>query len=124
MMLVVRDCLKCIWCLVNLCNENRVVIATNGGSEIVVNMLNSSVDGVVRRYLLEILSALSLLRVVWRELISLGGVRFLAEEASCGHGHMLSRERACQAIGLLGVTRRAHRMLVDLGAIDVLMEML
>ncbi|GMI65449.1 hypothetical protein like AT3G20170 [Hibiscus trionum] len=116
-----RLCLKCIWCLVNLCNQNCVVVATNGGLEIVVNMLNSSVDGVIRRYLLEILSALSLLRVVRRGLISLGGVRFLVEAASCGH--MLSRERACQAIGLLGVTRSARRMLVDLGVIDVLVEM-
>ncbi|KAK8712403.1 hypothetical protein V6N13_147643 [Hibiscus sabdariffa] len=117
-----RLCLKCIWCLVNLCNQNRIVVATNGGSEIVVNMLNSSVDDVTRRYLLEILSALSLLRVVRRGLISLGGVRFLVEAASCGH--MLSRERACQAIGLLGVTRSARRMLVDLGVVDVLVEML
>ncbi|XP_039022294.1 uncharacterized protein LOC120154703 [Hibiscus syriacus] len=117
-----RLCLKCIWCLVNLYDENRVVVATNGGSEIVVSMLNSSVDGVVRRYLLEILSVLSLLRVARRGLISLGGVRFLVEAASCGH--VLSRERACQAIRLFGVTRRAHRMLVDLGVIDVLVEML
>ncbi|KAG4122773.1 hypothetical protein ERO13_D11G287700v2 [Gossypium hirsutum] len=118
---VQKICLKCIWCLVNLCNENRLIVAMNGGLEIIVNMLSSSMDG-VRRYLLEILSALSLVRVVRRGLVSLGGLRFLVEAARVGN--MLSRERACQAIGLLGITRRVRRMLVDLGVIDVLMELL
>ncbi|XWS27763.1 hypothetical protein CRYUN_Cryun25bG0008600 [Craigia yunnanensis] len=116
-----RVAVKCLWCLVNLSNDNRVIVAMNGGLEIIVNMLNSYMVS-VRRYLLEILSALSLLRVVRRGLASLGGLRFLVEAASCGN--MLSRERACQAIGLLGVTRRARRMLVDVGVIPVLVELL
>ncbi|XP_022753908.1 armadillo repeat-containing protein 4-like [Durio zibethinus] len=116
-----RVAVKCLWCLVNLCDDNRVIVAMNGGLEIIVNMLNSSM-GSVRRYLLEILSALSLLRVVRRGLVGLDGLRFLVEAAS--FGNMLSRERACQAIGLLGVTRRARRMLVDLGVIPVLVELL
>ncbi|XVE80497.1 hypothetical protein DITRI_Ditri14bG0144700 [Diplodiscus trichospermus] len=116
-----RVAVKCLWYLVNLGNDNRDVVAMNGGLEIIVNMLNSSA-GSVRRYLLEILSALSLLRVVRRGLVSSGGLRFLVEAASCGN--MLSRERACQAIGLLAVTRQARRMVVDLGVIPVLVELL
>ncbi|XVF70818.1 hypothetical protein PTKIN_Ptkin11bG0192300 [Pterospermum kingtungense] len=111
---------KCIWCLVNLDNGNRLIVAMNGGLEIIISMLNSSTS--VRRYLLEILSVLSLLRMVRRRLACLGGFQFLVEAGSCGN--MLSRERACQAIGLLGVTRRARRMLVDLGVIPVLVELL
>ncbi|OMP04283.1 Armadillo [Corchorus olitorius] len=116
-----RVCIKCLWCLVNFGNGNRDIVARNGGLEIIINLLESSVDS-VRRYLLEILSSLSLLREIRRGLVNLGGLGFLVEAASCGH--MLSRERACQAIGLLGVTRRARRMLVELGVIPVFVELL
>ncbi|KAJ9182564.1 hypothetical protein P3X46_006547 [Hevea brasiliensis] len=112
--------IKCVWCLVNFGNVNRLIVARNGGLEIVIDMLNSCRDG-DRLYLLEILSALTLLREVRRVLVRLGGLRFLVEAVR--FGSMISRERACQAIGLLGVTRRARSLLVELGAIQVLVEL-
>lgn len=115
-----RVMIKCLWIVVTFCNVNRVIVARNGGVEIIIDMLNSYRDG-SRRYLLEILSALTLLREVRRVLISLGGLHFLVEAARCGS--LVSRERACQAIGLLGVTRRTRRMLVELGVIPVLVEL-
>ena len=83
-------------------------------------MLNSCNDA-TRRYLLEILSALTLMREVRRVLSSLGGLRFLVKLAR--FGSMVSRERACQAIGLLGVMRCARHRLVELGVIPVLVEL-
>lgn len=44
-------------------------------------------------------------------LYRIGGIEFLIEAVK--HGSMLSRERACQAIGLLGVTSRGKCMLVE-----------
>ncbi|KAK8586050.1 hypothetical protein V6N13_130576 [Hibiscus sabdariffa] len=58
-------------------------------------MLNSSMDGVTRRYLLKILSALSLLRVVRRGLISLGGVGFLVETDPEPLGHEIAEDVFC-----------------------------
>ncbi|KAB1199131.1 U-box domain-containing protein 4 [Morella rubra] len=114
-----RVMMKCLWILVTFGKKNREVLAGAGGLEIILSMLNLHEDG-IRRYSLEILSALALLREVRRVLTSLGGLRFLVEAASCGS--MVSRERACQAIGLLGVTRRARRLLVELGVIPVLID--
>ncbi|TXG68099.1 hypothetical protein EZV62_009374 [Acer yangbiense] len=94
--------------------------STNGGLEIVVAMLNLCNDD-TRRYLLEILSALTLMREARRVLSSLGGLRFLVEAARCGS--MVSRERACQEIGLLGVRRLARSRHVELGVIPVLVEL-
>lgn len=115
-----RVMIKCLWILVNFGSMNREIVARNGGLEIIINMLNLHVDA-TRKYLLEILSALTLLREVRRVLTSLGGLHFLVEAARCGS--MVSRERACQALGLLGVTRLARRMLVELGVIPVLVEL-
>lgn len=111
---------KCLRVFVTFGNENRVIVARNGGLEIVIDLLNSCNDG-TRRYLLEILSALALLREVRRVLICLGGLRYLVEAVS--FGCVVSRERACQAIGLLGVTGRARRLLVELGVIPGLVEL-
>ncbi|XP_061349012.1 protein spotted leaf 11-like [Gastrolobium bilobum] len=61
------------------------------------------------------------LRDVRKALTRLGALHFLVEAAGCGS--MVSRERACQSIGLLGVTRQARRTLVDLGVIPVLVEL-
>lgn len=115
-----RILVKCLWALVTFATGNRVNVARNGGLEIIVDMLKSCTDD-TRRYLLEILSALALLREVRRVIVSLDGLCFLVEAASCGS--MVSRERACHAIGLLGVTRRARRMLFELGVIPVLVEL-
>ncbi|KAK4851404.1 hypothetical protein QYF36_014803 [Acer negundo] len=83
-------------------------------------MLNLCNDD-TRRYLLEIFSALTLMREVRRVLSSLGGLRFLFEAAR--FGSMVSRERACQAIGLLRVRRLARSRHVELGVIPVLVEL-
>lgn len=115
-----RALVKCLNTLVTFGKVNRVILASNSGVEIVIDMLNSCHDG-TRRYLLEILSALTLLREVRRALAALGGLRFLVEAAQIGS--MVSRERACQAIGLLGVSRRARHTFVELGVIPVLVEL-
>ncbi|KAK1582001.1 hypothetical protein Q3G72_010905 [Acer saccharum] len=115
-----RVLVRCLWCAVTFGSENRVIVATNDGLEIVVAMLNSC-DEDTRKYLLEILSALTLMREGRRVLSSLGGLRFLVEAAR--FGSMVSRERACQAIGLLGVRKRARHRLVELGVIPVLVEL-
>ncbi|KAK1581196.1 hypothetical protein Q3G72_003941 [Acer saccharum] len=80
-------------------------------------MLNSY-NVATRRYLLEIFSAFD---IDEGGLSSLGGLRFLVEAAR--FGSMVSRERACQAIGLLGVRRCARHRLVELGVIPVLVEL-
>lgn len=113
--------IKCLLVVVTFCNSSRAVVASNGGVEVIISLLNSSTSD-IRLYLLEILSALALLRDVRRALTRLGSLKFLVEAASCGS--MVSRERACQAIGLLGVPRRARRTLVELGVIPVLVECL
>ncbi|PON94100.1 Armadillo-type fold containing protein [Trema orientale] len=81
-----RVLIKSLWSLVTFGIENRVVVARNGGLEIIIDLLNSSTDAV-------------------------------------SSGSMVSRERACQAIGLIGVTRRARRVLANLGVIPVLVEL-
>ncbi|KAK3199914.1 hypothetical protein Dsin_023329 [Dipteronia sinensis] len=56
-----------------------------------------------------------------RVLPSLGGLRFLVEAAR--FGSVVSRERACQALGLLRVRRCARHRLVELGVIPVLVDL-
>ncbi|KAJ4981147.1 hypothetical protein NE237_031984 [Protea cynaroides] len=116
-----RVLIKCIWAIVTFSSLSRAIVVRNGGLEIVLNLLASCMDD-TRRYLLEILSALALLREVRRVILSLGGIPLLVEAARSSS--MVSRARAAQAIGLLGVTRRLRRMLVDLGVILVLIELL
>ncbi|XP_022936629.1 uncharacterized protein LOC111443172 [Cucurbita moschata] len=111
---------KCIWSIVTCDKPSRVIVARNGGLEVVIGMFDSVVDG-TRRYLLEILSALALVREVRKALISLRGLPFLVQAAR--YGCMASRERACQAIGLIAITRRGRHMLVELGVIPVLIEL-
>ncbi|CAI8596698.1 unnamed protein product [Vicia faba] len=112
--------IKCLLVVVIFCKTSRTVVAANGGLEIVICLLNTCSSD-VRLYLLEILSALALRREVRKELVRLGGLRFIVEAA--GVGSMVSRERACQSIGLIGVTRQARHTLVDLGVIPVLVEL-
>ncbi|XP_022139563.1 uncharacterized protein LOC111010437 [Momordica charantia] len=111
---------KCVWSVVTFGKTSRVIIARNGGLEVIIGMLDSVIDA-SRRYLLEILSALALLREVRKALISLRGLPFLVEAARCGC--LASRERACQAIGLLAITKRGRRMLFELGVVPVLIEL-
>ncbi|MCL7027723.1 hypothetical protein MKW94_021050 [Papaver nudicaule] len=77
---------------------------------------------VSRRYLLEILSALALLREVRRVIINSGGLPFLVESAK--KGSIVSRARAAHAIMLIGATRRFRRILVELGVVPLLAELL
>lgn len=116
-----RYLIKCLWGVVTYARDSRVYVFASGGLEVVVGMLASVTDN-RRRYLLEILSALALVREVRRALVSLGELRLLIEAAK--FGSMVSRERAAQALGLLGVTRRARRALVALGAIQALVDLL
>ncbi|KAL6999155.1 hypothetical protein U1Q18_000315 [Sarracenia purpurea var. burkii] len=113
--------LKCLRNIVTFGDANCIVVATNDGLEIVLDMLKACPDG-LRRCLLEILSALAMLREVRRAIVNLGGLGFLVESAHCGS--MASRTRAAHAIGLVGLVRRARRVLVDSGAISVLIELL
>lgn len=113
--------LKCLRNMVTFSDSNRPAVVRNGGLEIVLNMLNASPDG-LKRPLLEILSALSLLREVRRVLLNSGGLRFLIESAKCGS--MASRTRAAQGIGLLGLVKRARRTLVNFGAAAALLDLI
>ncbi|XP_027342692.1 vacuolar protein 8 [Abrus precatorius] len=112
--------MKFLLVIVSFCEESRIVVATNGGVEIIISLLNSCTDD-TRWYLLEILSVLALRRDVRKALVRFEALNFVVEAA--GVGSIVSRERACQAIGLLGVTRQARRMLVELGAIEALVEL-
>ncbi|WCJ33046.1 ARM repeat superfamily protein [Euphorbia peplus] len=116
-----RVLIKFIRVLVNFDVGCRSTIARNGGLEIILGLLNSCPER-DKLYLLEILSALALLSEVRRVLPRLRGLRFLVEAVRCGN--FKSRERAAQAIGLLGVNERARSMLVALGVIPVLVELL
>ncbi|XP_050215450.1 uncharacterized protein LOC126666658 [Mercurialis annua] len=118
-----RILIKFLQCLVNFNDVNRLIVVRNGGLEIIVSLLNScSSSDANKVYLLEILSALALLREVRKVIIRLGGLKFLVEAIKCGS--MVSRERACQAVGLLGVSGRARSLIVALGAIPLLVELL
>jgi hypothetical protein len=112
--------IKCLMVVVTFCSTSRTVVGVNGGLEIIISLLITCSDD-VRLYLLEILSALALLREVRKELITLGALCFIVEAASVGS--MISRERACQSIGLIGVTKQDRRTLVELGVIPVLVEL-
>ncbi|XP_010270179.1 PREDICTED: armadillo repeat-containing protein 4-like [Nelumbo nucifera] len=117
-----RILIKCLWSLVTFGGvNNRITVARTGGLEILLNMSASFRDS-TRRYLLEIVSALGLLREVRRVIINVGGLPLLVESA--GNGSMVSRTRAAQAIGLLGITRRVRPMLVGFGVIPLLIELL
>ncbi|KAL6310990.1 hypothetical protein AAG906_024654 [Vitis piasezkii] len=115
-----RVLVKCLWSLVTFGKHNRVILVRNGGLEIIIRMLGSY-TGRMRQYLLEILSALALLREVRRVIISLEGLRFLVQAVK--FGGMASRERAAHAVGCLGVAKKARRVLVDLGAMHMLIEL-
>jgi hypothetical protein len=115
-----KSLIKCLTVVVSFCSTSRTVVGVNGGLEIIISLLITCSDD-VRLYLLEILSALALLREVRKELITLGALCFIVEAA--GVGSMISRERACQSIGLIGVTKQDRRTLVELGVIPVLVEL-
>lgn len=113
---------KFLWILVSLGDECRVVLARNGGLEEVVEMLiNHGSDLRLERYLLEILSALSMLKDVRKELVQAGGLRLLIQATRVGS--VASRGRACRAIGLLGISKTMRQVLSKRGAIPALVEL-
>ncbi|XP_058070669.1 U-box domain-containing protein 4 [Magnolia sinica] len=112
---------KCLRNIVSCDSLSRVILARNGGLEVILDVIASCSDD-TRPYLLEILSALVMVREVRRVLVNLDGLSLLIESA--GNGKMVSRTRAAHAIGLLGVTRRLRQKLVDLGVIPVLVGLL
>lgn len=112
--------IECLLVVVSFCDASRKFVAANGGLEIIISLL-SSCSNDVRLYLLEILSALALRMEVRKELIRLRALRFIVEAA--GVGSMISRERACQSIGLLGLSGEGKRILFELGVIPVLVEL-
>lgn len=113
--------LKCLRNLVTFWDSNRRTVASFHGLEIVLCMLNSSSDD-LKNILYEILSALALTREVRKYLLISRNVHRLVEAGSCGRS--ISRTRAAQAIGLLGLIKRARSTLVDAGAIPVLVQLL
>uniref|UniRef100_A0A1J3JNZ0 U-box domain-containing protein 4 n=1 Tax=Noccaea caerulescens TaxID=107243 RepID=A0A1J3JNZ0_NOCCA len=112
---------KCLWSLVTFGSSIRIGLARLGGLEVVIRELNTWEDDGSRWCLLEILSALTTIRESRRLLMHTGSLKFLVEAARVGN--LASRERACHAIGLIGVTRRARRMLVEAGVISVLVDL-
>ncbi|GER32430.1 ARM repeat superfamily protein [Striga asiatica] len=116
-----RTTLKCLRNIVSFSIPSRSILASSGGIETVVSMLASS-PGDCEVILLEILSALSLLREVRKSLCESRQARFLVRAA--GLGCLVSRARAAQAIGLMGVNKRARAELVEAGAMHVLARLL
>lgn len=113
---------KCLWVLVSFGDECRVVLTRNGGLDGVIGMLTDhGSDLSLERYLLEILSALAMLKDVRKGLVRAGGLRHLIRATSIGT--VASRRRACQAIGLLGVSKVMRRVLSRRGAIPALVEL-
>lgn len=113
--------LKCLRNIVAFDGPNRVNVVRIGGLKVIIDMLSSCPDN-LRRLLLDILSALALLREVRRSIFNLRVVPLLVESGKVGK--MASRTRAAQAIGLLGLVKRARRDLVNSGAIEVLVDLL
>ncbi|KAJ9563308.1 hypothetical protein OSB04_008468 [Centaurea solstitialis] len=99
----------------------RVNVVRIGGLKVIIDMLSSCPD-VLRPLLLDVLTALALLREVRRSIYNLRAVRLLVESGRVGT--MGSRTRAAHAIGLLGLVKRARRDLVNAGAIEVLVDLL
>lgn len=112
---------KCLWSLVTFGSSIRIGLARLGGLEIVIRELNTWEDDSSRWCLLEIFTALTTMRESRRVLVHNGGLKFLVEAVRVGN--LASRERACHAIGLLGVTRRARRLLVEAGVIPALVDL-
>lgn len=113
--------LKCLRNIVTFSGNSRMIVVRNGGLEIILSLLNTNASG-LRCLLLEILSALALLKEVRRIIFNSGDVCFLVEAVRCGS--MISRTRAAQAVGLLGLVKRARPTLVRFGVVEVLIELI
>lgn len=116
-----RALLKCLRNVVTYWTPNRMILVSHGGLEVILGMVMSC-SPESKLILLEILSALALVREVRKFLWTSRRVHLLVEAAS--HGSMISRTRAAQAMGLLGLIKRARRAIVNAGAVPVLMHLL
>ncbi|CAF2099903.1 BnaA05g18900D [Brassica napus] len=116
-----RIWVKCLWSLVTFGSSIRVGLARLGGVEIVTRELNTWEDDSSRWCLLEILTALTTIRESRRVLVHNGGLKLLVEAVKVGN--FASRERACHAIGLIGVTRRCRGLLVEAGVVPALVDL-
>lgn len=116
-----RCLLKCLNHMVMFSDSNRVSLAINGGLQVILELIVLSSDD-TRKYLLMILTSLSLLREVRRDIVNNNGLRFLTEALL--RGNMLSRTRAAHAIGLIGISKGTRHALVELGAIESLIRLL
>ncbi|XP_057432552.1 protein spotted leaf 11-like [Lotus japonicus] len=115
--------IKLLLVLVNFSNESRITVFSGGGFRVIMNLLNSHNNDNIRLYLLEILSMLGLQKNVRNELMRLGALHLIVEAA--GTGSMISRERVCQSIELLGgVPGETEHELLELGAVPVLVQLL
>lgn len=110
-----RIWVKSLWSLVTFGSSIRI-----GGVEIVTRELNTWENDSSRWCLLEILSDDDT-REHRRVLVHKGGLKFLVEAAKVGN--FASRERACHAIGLIGVTRRCRGLLVEAGVVPALVDL-
>ncbi|XP_057432539.1 uncharacterized protein LOC130725315 [Lotus japonicus] len=108
--------------LVTFCAVSRRDVADHDRLEIVINLLDSHINCIARRYLLEILTVLALWEDIRRKLTTLGAFHLLVEAA--GTGSVICRERAYQTVELLGITQGARHELVELGVISVLVELM
>lgn len=112
--------LRCLRALVSFDGPNREILMVSDGLEMTLDFLCRCTDE-RRRYLLEILSALSMLRQVRRVLVGFGAIEFVVEALS--NGKMISRIRAAQTIGMVGISRRVRHMLVENGVIPALVAL-
>ncbi|KAL8462312.1 hypothetical protein ACS0TY_033385 [Phlomoides rotata] len=116
-----RALLKCLRNVVTFSTNSCTILFSHGGLLFVLDMIDNC-SGESKWILLEILSALALIKEVRMHLLNSTRVHLLVEAAK--YGSMISRTRAAQAIGLLGLTKRSCRLLVGVGALPVLIRLL
>ena len=108
-----RIMLRCLSCILTLHATSRVVFGRGGGAEVILDLFPGC-SGATKRRLVEILSALALMKEVRRLLLNDGKVEYLV--AAISSGNLASRTRAAQAAGLLGASTIGRSLLVEMGA--------
>lgn len=122
-----RVLLKFLWVSVSFGDECRDVLYEHGGVRAVTCLLNlmfheSTHRDSTKQFLLEILSALAMVPSARKLIVDGEGLRYLVD--AIGIGSMSSRERACQAIGLIGASSKQLRhMIAEMGAIPLLINL-
>ncbi|CAN6300400.1 unnamed protein product [Urochloa humidicola] len=108
-----RILLRCLSCVLSFHATSRVEFTRGGGAEVILNLFPGC-SAATKRWLVEILSALALMREVRRLLLTDGKVEYLVEAIS--FGNLASRTRAAQAAGLLGASTIGRSSLAEMGA--------